>query len=220
MRTLALPLLISASLAAPAAAQTQQDQPATAEDYVCTFSGDCGDDNATQAEDANAGPRPRITATRGFSLSQPESSRERASTPSRRPNPAPRQRRAHNLATSSPPPAQGPGQRVNLRLTFETGSANLTPTARTQAEAFASALLRPQLRNMRFMIEGHTDTVGTRARNVDLSERRAETLADFLVNAGVDRGRLVVRGYGPDRPLPGLRGTASENRRVEAVRIS
>ena len=171
------------------------------------FSGDCGEDEARPD-----GPRPRISATRGFSLSRPDN--ERAATP------APRQRRARNLAASSPAAAQTPGQRVNMRLTFETGSANLTPAARTQAEAFASALLRPQLRNMRFQIEGHTDSVGSRARNLDLSQRRAETLADFLVRAGVDRTRLIVRGYGPDQPLPGLSGTAGENRRVEVVRIS
>ena len=217
MRTLALALTISAGLALPAAALAQ-DQPATADDYVCTFSGDCGDDEATQAEAPAAGPQPRVTATRGFSLSRPDPPAAR--TGQRRTNPAPRQRRARNLAASSPAPAQAPGQRVNLRLTFETGSANLTPGARAQAEAFAQALLRPQLRNMRFLIEGHTDSVGVRTRNLDLSQRRAETLADFLVRAGVDRTRLVVRGYGPDRPLPGLSGTAGENRRVEAVRIS
>jgi outer membrane protein OmpA-like peptidoglycan-associated protein len=220
MRTLALTLLISANFAAPAAALAQQDPPATADDYVCTFSGDCGDDDPARDETRPDGPRPRVTATRGFALSRPESPGERAATPSRRTDPAPRHRRARNLAGSSPAAAQAPGQRVNLRLTFETGSANLTPAARAQAEAFAQALLRPQLRNMRFMIEGHTDIVGARVRNIDLSQRRAETLAGFLVNAGVDRGRLVVRGYGPDRLLPGLPGTASENRRVEAVRIS
>ena len=73
---------------------------------------------------------------------------------------------------------------------------------------------------MRFLIEGHTNSVGVRARNIDLSQRRAQTLADLLVAAGVARDRLVVRGYGPDRPLPGLPSTAGENRRVEAVRIS
>jgi outer membrane protein OmpA-like peptidoglycan-associated protein len=218
MRMLALGVLVSTVLAAPATAQ--QDPPATADDYVCTFSGDCGDDDATPDQPRADGPRPRITATRGFALSRPDGDSERAATPARRTAPAPRHRRARNLALSSPAPAQAPGQRVNLRLAFETGSAHFTPAARTQAEAFAQALLRPQLRNMRFQIEGHTDSVGNRARNLDLSQRRAETLADFLVRAGVDPARLVVRGYGPDRPLPGLSGTAGENRRVEAVRIS
>lgn len=216
---LALSLLASATLAAPALAQ--QEPPATADDYVCTFSGDCGEEDATPDEARPDGPRPRITATRGFSLSRPDGGNERVAAPARRTGTAPRQRRARNLAAaSSPAAAQAPGQRVNLRLSFETGSAALTPAARTQADAFAQALLRPQLRNMRFQIEGHTDSVGNRTRNLDLSQRRAETLADLLVKAGVDRNRLIVRGYGPDQPLPGLSGTAGENRRVEVVRIS
>ena len=78
----------------------------------------------------------------------------------------------------------------------------------------------PQLVNMRFRIEGHTDSVGTRASNLALSQRRAQSVADFLVAMGVGRERLEVIGYGPDRPLPGTRGSAGENRRVEAVRVS
>jgi outer membrane protein OmpA-like peptidoglycan-associated protein len=120
---------------------------------------------------------------------------------------------------SAVPPA-GPGQRVNLRLSFETGSAILNAAARAQAQVFARSLLMPQLSAMRFLIEGHTDSVGLRTRNVDLSQRRAQSLADFLIAAGVARDRLVVRGYGPDRPLAGMPASAGENRRVEAVRIS
>jgi OOP family OmpA-OmpF porin len=227
MRRLALILAISPTLwiAGPVAAQ-DAGQP-TVEDYVCTFSGDCGDpgaaDDRADNPDATAGPRPRISATRGFALSRPDSAGD-ARRPARRPsNPAPRHRVAHNLAApaaASAVPAAGPGQRVNLRLNFETGSANLTAAARAQAQVFARSLLTPQLGRMRFLIEGHTDSVGARSRNVDLSQRRAQSLADFLIDAGVGRDRLVVRGYGPDRPLPNLPSTAGENRRVEAVRIS
>ena len=46
------------------------------------------------------------------------------------------------------------------------------------------------------------------------------SVAEFLVASGVPRDRLEVRGYGPDRPLPGVSGAASENRRVEAVRVN
>jgi OmpA-OmpF porin, OOP family len=223
MRKLALTLLFCGSSAIPAALSAQDNaQPPTADDYVCTFSGDCGD-NATQAEDNATGSRPRISATRGFALSGPESGGDHATA--RRPNPAPRQRAPRNLARptavgSSSVPAAGPGQRVILRITFETGSAKLVAGARSQADAFAQALLRPQLRNMHFVIEGHTDSVGRRDRNLDLSQRRAQTLADLLIAAGVARDRLVVRGYGPDRPLPGVPANAGDNRRVEAVRIS
>jgi len=224
MRKLALAFSISACLSVPAVLAAQDNaQPPTADDYVCTFSGECGD-NATQAEDndATTGPRPRISVTRGFALSRPDNAGD--STAARRPNPAPRQRAPRNLAARPPGasavPAAGPGQRVILRINFETGSARLAAGARAQADAFAQALLRPQLRNMHFQIEGHTDSVGRRDRNLDLSQRRAQTLADYLIGAGVARDRLIVRGYGPDRPLPGTPANAGENRRVEAVRIS
>jgi outer membrane protein OmpA-like peptidoglycan-associated protein len=223
MRKLALSLLICGGFSFPAALSAQRNPPPppTADDYVCTFSGDCGD-HAAQAEDNGAGPRPRLSATRGFALSRPDSAGDHVAA--RHSNPAPRQRIPRNLAAPAPgsssAPAAGPGQRVILRVNFETASAKLAPGARSQADAFAQALLRPQLRNMHFMIEGHTDNVGRRDRNLDLSQRRAQTLADYLVAAGVARDRLVVRGYGPDRPLPGVPANRGENRRVEAVRIS
>lgn len=218
--------LSTAFISAPAL--PQDTPPATVEDYVCTFSGDCGDQNQAEERSEGTSALPgRITATRGFALSRPDAPADEARRPSspRRTNPAPRQRAPHNLAepvasSSSAAPAAGPGQRVNLRLNFVTGSAALTPAARAQAEVFARSLMMPQLRSMRFLIEGHTDSVGTRERNIVLSQRRAETLADLLMKAGVTRDRLEVRGYGPDRPLPNLPGTAGENRRVEAVRIS
>ena len=136
-------------------------QPATVDDYVCTFSGDCGDQNARAGPGRRGPARGRgISATRGFALSRPDSPTRRA--PARQSGAAP-PRAAHNLAAppgASAVPAAGPGQRVNLRLNFETGSANLTAAARAQAQVFARSLLMPQLRNMRFLIEGHTDSVG------------------------------------------------------------
>jgi outer membrane protein OmpA-like peptidoglycan-associated protein len=215
---LALSLLVSAPSALSGQTPAQNNAaPPTADDYVCTFSGDCGNNQAQDTDE-----RPHLSVSRGFALSRPDNAGDRATT--RRPNPAPRQRAPRNLAApvagSSSAPAEGPGQRVILRVNFETGSAKLAPGARTQADAFAQALLRPQLRNMRFMIEGHTDSVGRRDRNLDLSQRRAQTLADLLIAAGVARDRLIVHGYGPDRPLPGMPASAAENRRVEAVRVS
>jgi len=214
MRPLAFTLLVSAFAAMPGAAWAQAEPPATADDYVCEFTGDCPEEAAPE-ENAN-GDRPRITASRGFALSGSGNSGGASpprSTPPRRTT----RRPAAGQAAHRP---AGPGQRVNLRLSFETGSAVLTAAAQAQAEAFAQALQRPQLRNLRFQIEGHTDSVGSRASNVALSQRRAQSVADFLANKGVERNRLAVRGYGPDRPLPGMRASAGENRRVEAVRIN
>lgn len=227
MRQPALILLLSSALALPAAALAQRapstptSQAPTVDDYVCTFSGDCGQ-NAADNPDPN-GPRPRISATRGFALSGTE---HNVAAPAHRVGPPSLHRTARNLAISSsssaaaPPPASGPGQRINLAVTFVSGSAELTAAARAQAQVFAQSLMTPQLSNMRFEINGHTDSVGRRDRNLDLSQRRAQTVADFLIRAGVSANRLIVHGYGPDQPLPHTRGTAPQNRRVEVVRVS
>jgi len=229
MRQSALILLLSSALALPAAGFAQRNpapaqQAPTVDDYVCTFSGDCSQHDATDDQNPN-GPRPRISATRGFALSGPET----GPSQTRRVGPPSLHRSApRNLAVSSSsrssaaarPPAAGPGQRINLAVTFVSGSAELTAAARASAQVFAESLMRPQLMNMHFEINGHTDSVGRRDRNLDLSQRRAQSVADFLVRAGVSPDRLVVHGYGPDRPLPGTRGTNPQNRRVEVVRIS
>lgn len=217
MRKLALILSTLGATAIPAAALSQDDAPQTVEDYVCAFAGECPDESAEPAERAPGSPR--VSATRGFSLSTPSSGVR--DTPSATPAARPPRRRARAANAGAPrPPAAAQGQRVNLRLNFETGSARLTPAAEAQARVFAQSLLLPQLLNMHFRIEGHTDSIGGRAMNQTLSQRRAQSVADFLVGMGVDRARLEIRGYGPDRPIPGTPASDGENRRVEAVRTS
>ncbi|MEA3013782.1 MAG: OmpA-OmpF porin, family [Sphingomonadales bacterium] len=222
MRKLALSLLACGAASLSVAAGAQDDPPSSAEDYVCAFAGNCDEEAADEATDETATPdgrRPRISATRGFSLGPAPGARRPAAARPRRPGTAATQRRGARAITQRRPAAAA-GQRVNLRLAFETGSARLTPAATEQARVFGRALMLPQLANMRFRIEGHTDSVGSRAGNVALSQRRAQSVADFLIAMGVPRARLDVRGYGPDRPLPGTGGASAQNRRVEAVRVS
>jgi outer membrane protein OmpA-like peptidoglycan-associated protein len=221
MRKIGLTLLVGAMVSVPYAAFSQET--ATPDDFVCAFTNDCPDAQATEDSDApeaasNGG---RVTATRSFSLST--SGNNNAST--RRPTPRPRagtpaaRNTARNMARAPRVIAGQPG-RVNLSIAFGVGSASLSPAAQAQARSFAQALQRPQLSSMRVSIEGHTDSSGSRASNVSLSQRRAQSVADYLVAQGVARNRVQVRGYGYDRPLPGLRASNPENRRVEAVRVS
>jgi outer membrane protein OmpA-like peptidoglycan-associated protein len=214
MRTLLFALIAAAAAQPPAATPQRPPAPATPQDYVCAFAGDCPDDVADdQAQPGDLAGHPGISATRGFALSRPTPEGSPA-----RPRPRGTPRVAGQAVHRAP--AAAAGQRVNLRLAFDTGSARLTPDAMAQAGVFARALMLPQLVTMHFRIEGHTDSVGSRAMNMDLSQRRAQAVADFLVSMGVGRDRLDVRGYGFDQPLPSTRASDGENRRVEAVRTS
>ena len=211
MRKLGLTLLLTSLVAAPYAALSQETNVPTADDYVCALTGECPEEEEATPEATNPDGS-RVTATRGFSLSRTTSSAPKA-TPTTRPK---------QQTASRPPtrrPVQQPG-RVDLRLSFGNGSAVLSTQAQNQVRAFAEALKRPQLANVRVRIEGHTDSSGGRAVNQTLSQRRAQAVADYLIGQGVAAGRLEVRGYGYDRPLPGRPASAAENRRVEAARIS
>ena len=71
--------------------------------------------------------------------------------------------------------------------------------------------------NTHFVIEGHTDITGSKAFNQKLSEDRAASVLDYLVNIGMDKDRLSSIGYGPDKPIADNKTAAGrqENRRVQ-----
>jgi OmpA-OmpF porin, OOP family len=68
-------------------------------------------------------------------------------------------------------------------------------------------------------IEGHTDDIGADDYNLALSDRRAQAVAAYLVQKGIDRARLTARGYGKSRPTAANDGDEGRrrNRRVEIV---
>ena len=69
----------------------------------------------------------------------------------------------------------------------------------------------------RIHVEGHTDSVGDAKFNLDLSQRRAQSVVNFLVSQGVSRQLLRPKGYGESRPKVKERTKADQNinRRVE-----
>lgn len=221
MRKFGLALLACSMATLPVAAYSQD--AASPDEFVCAFTNDCPDQAAAEQPENTTGPQRNANggrigeADRSFSLSTSGNSNT-----TRRPTPRPRtaaSQTARNTARAPRVVATQPG-RVNLSLSFGVGSASLTSAAQAQIRSFAQALQRPQLASMRVAIEGHTDSSGSRASNISLSQRRAQSVADYLVSQGVARNRVEVRGYGFDRPLPGRRASDPSNRRVEAVRIS
>ena len=216
----------------PASAQAQAEP--TVEGYLCTFAGKCGD--VTEAEQ----PTRDAPATKGFRIARsrggapaPVAARPGVRKPSgyavrggasgyaARPNrasgaaPVGRGRGAYVA-----PPRSAEAPRADLMIGFDLNSARITRDGMAKARIFAQSLLMPELRGKRFLIEGHTDSLGGVPFNLELSRRRAEAVADYLAQQGVDRSRVQVRGFGPSIPLPGHRTSDPRNRRVEAKLIS
>ncbi len=71
--------------------------------------------------------------------------------------------------------------------------------------------------NSRFTVEGHTDSSGSASFNKKLSELRAQSVVDWLVNNGIPVSRLSAIGYGEDKPIASnaTRAGRAQNRRVE-----
>jgi OOP family OmpA-OmpF porin len=65
-------------------------------------------------------------------------------------------------------------------------------------------------------VAGHTDSVGTDSYNLDLSQRRAQSVRTYLIDAGVDSGNLTAKGYGEVQPVESndTEEGREENRRV------
>ncbi|GEM_PF-314148 len=98
---------------------------------------------------------------------------------------------------------------------FEKNSADLKKRSNRSLGRAAKILL--EFPRVRVRIEGHTDNIGTRELNIDLSKRRAESVRAWLIKAGLPGDRLTSEGYGPDKPKADnktRRGRAT-NRRVE-----
>ena len=121
--------------------------------------------------------------------------------------------------TDAPIIASGTVPRLDLLLTFDTDSARLTDQGTANAMTFAEALKRPELKQARFELEGHTDATGTHEHNLTLSEQRAQAVKAFLTSHGVEAERLNAVGYASDRLAVPDQPASRANRRVVARRL-
>lgn len=103
-------------------------------------------------------------------------------------------------------------------ITFAYDRADVQPQFRATLDGVAATL--DEYQSTAIDIYGHTDATGSDAYNQGLSERRAQSVADYLVARGVDRVRLATRGYGETQPIADNATEAGRaaNRRVE-IRI-
>jgi peptidoglycan-associated lipoprotein len=82
---------------------------------------------------------------------------------------------------------------------FEYDSDEITPTAEDKLTTKA-AIMRSNP-SLRLRIEGHADQRGSTEYNLALGQRRAEAVRAYLVNLGIDGGRLATSSFGKERPL-------------------
>ena len=114
--------------------------------------------------------------------------------------------------------------RIDLdTITFDTGSWDVTPDQARLLEPIAEAMLRAIKRNPNevFMIEGHTDLVGSDVDNLSLSDRRAEAVAEILTQEfGIPPENLTTQGYGEQFPKINTQAAERRNRRVTVFRAT
>jgi outer membrane protein OmpA-like peptidoglycan-associated protein len=108
--------------------------------------------------------------------------------------------------------------RINQKIFFEFDRAVIRPVSFPILDTVAQVLR--DYPDISVEIQGHTDSQGNDAYNERLSQSRAESVREYLINKGIDAGRLTARGYGEARPIDSNRTSAgrANNRRVEFIR--
>ncbi len=103
-------------------------------------------------------------------------------------------------------------------LYFKLDSDNVFDFEKSRFELGRLVALMQKNPAIKIEIGGHTDSSGTEVHNRSLSEKRARAVCGYLVNHGISKRRLVVRGYGFSKPLSSM--SSDKNRRVEITVLS
>ena len=127
-------------------------------------------------------------------------------------------RPVQDAATTMADTLEKDGRVAVYGINFDFNSARLRPESTTVLEQVAQLLRATP--GLSITIEGHTDDIGGDAFNQALSEKRANAVKDWLVQAGIDASRLDASGKGESAPVAtnGNDLGRAQNRRVELVR--
>ena len=104
---------------------------------------------------------------------------------------------------------------IGSKIFFESGSNKLKVASLSQLDELAKILYKYDGANL--VIEGHTDSNGEENVNMDLSQKRTESVIEYLIGKGVSKARLTGVGYGEAKPIASNKTTLgrAKNRRVE-----
>ncbi|AJE02567.1 OmpA family protein [Geobacter pickeringii] len=152
-----------------------------------------------------------------------EQAAPKAAVPPPAPVPAPMVEPAPAPAPPPPPaPAPAPKEMVKycipLKIEFDIDKADIRPQYHEEIGRVADFMKKYPTTTA--VIEGHTDNVGTSEHNMELSQRRADSVVTYLVDKyGIERSRLSAKGYGYSRPVAdnATEEGRQKNRRMEAV---
>ena len=115
------------------------------------------------------------------------------------------------------------GDQIDLimpgNITFDTNQSSIRPAFTDTLQSVA--LVLNEFNKTTIQIEGHTDSTGSDSYNQLLSERRASSVRDFLLNQGIEPRRTRATGYGERQPVASNETAAGreQNRRVELTLI-
>jgi len=121
------------------------------------------------------------------------------------------------LATANAAPVR---PSLSLQIQFDFNSAKVRAESQQALSNLAQALRSPELLAANFAVEGHTDAKGRADYNQKLSQSRAEAVREYLMQQGVDAGRLQASGKGASELANSSDPYAAENRRVRIVNLN
>ena len=124
-------------------------------------------------------------------------------------------------AAPPPPPAPAPPPAVRRKIetltgpSFEFDKATLTAEGRAHVE-HAIVVMRAEP-TLVVVVEGHTDSIGSDAYNMKLSQRRANTVRDYMVKNGISPSRIKTEAFGKTKPIASNKTAEgrAQNRRVD-----
>lgn len=126
---------------------------------------------------------------------------------------------ASGTAPAAAAAAAEPAPSLSLAIQFEANSSRVRPESGGLLGDLVAAMISPELKDVRFVIEGHTDARGNAAANRRLSQERAEEVRQYLMLLGVHASRLKAVGKGSSEPANTKDPLAAENRRVRVVTV-
>lgn len=104
-------------------------------------------------------------------------------------------------------------------VNFATGSANLTENSKTILDKVVRTMTKNP--DLELEVRGFTDNTGSYNGNMKISQRRADSVKNYLVGMGIGSNRIATQGFGPENPIApnDTREGRAQNRRIEFFRV-